>query len=696
MSAEAAIPAKLRWRDVRERLGGERLWPLGTLFGVLAIDQFDIAAFGLLSPEIVASFHASATVVGVIYAPQLVLSLFLPFIFGYIGDHARRTHVVTICVALWAVCSFATGLSPSIALLLVFRLISGVSTGTAVVNSSLLADYYPTRVRGFAYAIYGAGSSIGTGIGTLVAGALAQAFSWRAAFIVLALPSLVVLLGSLRLREPVRGRWEALEAGALSYTPQENKLGPIRAARVLLKTPTVKRLCWATAVLFAGTVSAGVAGSFYYSAVFGVGPFLRGVFTTIALPVAVVVGLVAGGLGQRWLAEGNATRVVDLAAACFVAGAGSLTLLAFAPDVGVAVLATVAATAAAALAAVPLSLLIAAVVPGYLRSEGFGLFGFFQFALTPITLVLSLDLGTHDGYRVAVLSAAPLYALGGAIAWTARRCAGRDRQRALDVTLAETRAKERREAGETPPLLDVHNLSAGYGSVQVLFGVNFSVAPGETVALLGTNGAGKSTLVRVIAGLLAPSSGAVFLDGQDVTGLDAEVLAERGIVMVPGGRGVFPGLSVSRNLDLGCYLHWREPGYLEQARREAIERFPRLGERLRQPAGTLSGGEQQMLTLAQALMNRPRVLLIDELSLGLAPVVIAELMAALRDIQSSELGIVIIEQSLNIALQLASRAYFLEKGEVRYEGSTAELATRTDIVRSIFLEGAASAAAHAR
>ncbi|HET7568146.1 MAG TPA: ATP-binding cassette domain-containing protein, partial [Gaiellaceae bacterium] len=190
-----------------------------------------------------------------------------------------------------------------------------------------------------------------------------------------------------------------------------------------------------------------------------------------------------------------------------------------------------------------------------------------------------------------------------------------------------------------------------------------------------------------ISGLIAPTNGIVLLDGDDVTSLEAELVAHKGLVLMPGGRGVFPGLTVERNLDVGAFLHWSDREWVDAARRDVIELFPRLGERLKQPAGLLSGGEQQMLALAQALMSKPTLLAIDELSLGLAPRMVAELLEAIRKINARGVPILLVEQSVNVAMALADRAYFMEKGEVRFEGPTRELVGRTDLLRSIFFEG---------
>lgn len=237
------------------------------------------------------------------------------------------------------------------------------------------------------------------------------------------------------------------------------------------------------------------------------------------------------------------------------------------------------------------------------------------------------------------------------------------------------------------PILSCRALDVGYGAVQVLFGVDFEVAEGELVALLGTNGAGKSTLLKAVAGLVTPMAGTVEFAGSNVTGRSAESLARAGMALMPGGRGVFPGLSVDDHLRLAGWLYRGDRDRLAAARAEVLELFPLLAVRLDQPAANLSGGEQQMLALAQTLMGRPRLLLVDELSLGLAPAVVAHLLDVLRDVHRSGVTVVVVEQSVNVALALAERAVFMEKGEVRFSGPTDELLDRPDLLRSVFIPG---------
>ena len=242
-------------------------------------------------------------------------------------------------------------------------------------------------------------------------------------------------------------------------------------------------------------------------------------------------------------------------------------------------------------------------------------------------------------------------------------------------------------AGPHEPLLQVDDVSFAYGKLQVLFGITVAVHRGEALALLGTNGAGKSTLLRVVAGLEVPSQGTVTLDGKDITGVPAEALATEGIVLIPGGRAVFTDMTVDENLQMQALTVRKRRDWLQERRELVLDTFPRLAERLDQQAGSLSGGEQQQLALARALLLDPKVLCVDELSLGLAPVIVGELLEIVRRIHQSGVTVVLVEQSLNIACELCERAVFLEKGEVRFEGRTVDLLERDDIARAVFLGG---------
>ena len=238
-------------------------------------------------------------------------------------------------------------------------------------------------------------------------------------------------------------------------------------------------------------------------------------------------------------------------------------------------------------------------------------------------------------------------------------------------------------------LLTVRDLDVAYEGVQVLFGVDLDVGRGEIVALLGTNGSGKSTLLRTISGLLSPSRGTIVFDGVDTTHAAPEQIVARGIVQAPGGQGVFPSLRVDDNLHLAGWLA-DDAAAATVATHDALDVFPALADSSTRAAGNLSGGEQQMLTLAMALITRPRLLLVDEMSLGLSPALVTRLRELLAELRDAGTTIVVVEQSVDLALGVADRAYFLEKGEVRFAGPAQELLDHPELVRAVFL-GPASA-----
>jgi ABC-type branched-subunit amino acid transport system ATPase component len=278
----------------------------------------------------------------------------------------------------------------------------------------------------------------------------------------------------------------------------------------------------------------------------------------------------------------------------------------------------------------------------------------------------------------------PASILGGLLLMNGSRFIRNDLSLVVEELLEEQEEhRKRTELGEAVPVLQVANADFSYGAVQVLFDVNFEVRRGEVLALLGTNGAGKSTILRVVSGLGVPERGVVRLNGRNVTYVAPETRARLGIVQLPGGRGVFPGMSVEQNLAISARLMGRSQR--EDERVDAVlALFPELRERPRALARNLSGGQQQMLALARVLIHEPEILLIDELSLGLAPVVVQRLLAVVAELKARGQTMLIVEQSLNVALAIADRAIFLEKGQIRFEGPARDLLERDDLVRAVF------------
>jgi ABC-type branched-subunit amino acid transport system ATPase component len=263
----------------------------------------------------------------------------------------------------------------------------------------------------------------------------------------------------------------------------------------------------------------------------------------------------------------------------------------------------------------------------------------------------------------------------------------RDISLVVEELLNEQEEERRAQANpDQVPVLQVQGLNVSYGNLQVLFDVDIEVKRGETLALLGTNGAGKSTALKAVSGLHMPDRGVVRMNGRDITLVDPEYRVSLGMVQVPGGEALFTGQTVGENLEVWSWLIEDE-----QLRSERMERvfaiFPQLSDRLNDKAGSLSGGQQQMLALSKAVLLEPELLLIDELSLGLAPVVVQDLLKVVEQLKDLGITMVIVEQSVNVALSIADRAIFMERGRVQFQGPAQELLERDDLLRAVFLSG---------
>ena len=421
---------------------------------------------------------------------------------------------------------------------------------------------------------------------------------------------------------------------------------------------------------------------------FHLGAGARGVVGTLA-NLGGVIGVIAGGtFGDRLFRrspEGSMRLTVWLVAAFGV-------LLAAAVYMPNPVLYTVfsgLATGAAFCAFVPISTLVAAVTPYRLRSLGFATVGLYIALFRGIGgAVVVGQLATAFGDRFALaVAAVPASALGAILIARGTRHLRPDMAAAAADIIEEADELARVAAGGTVPVLQVRGLDFSYGALQVLFDVDLDVWPGEVLALLGTNGAGKSTLLRAISGLGAPDRGVIRLQGRTLTFAEPTERVRAGIVQVPGDGAVFPSVSVADNLRAGAYRFISDRKRLHARIEEVVDLFPALGDRMGQQAGTLSGGEQQMLGLAMAMLLDPSMLLIDELSLGLAPIVVQELLGVIERLKERGTTMVIVEQSINVALAVADRAVFMEKGRVRFEGRAADLLERNDLVRAVFFGG---------
>lgn len=234
-------------------------------------------------------------------------------------------------------------------------------------------------------------------------------------------------------------------------------------------------------------------------------------------------------------------------------------------------------------------------------------------------------------------------------------------------------------------MLEVKNLSVHYGMIQAVRNVNFKVNEGEIVSLIGANGAGKSTILKTLSGIIHPSEGEIVYLGENIASTSAKKIVEKGLVQVPEGRHVFPGLTVKENLELGAFLR-KDKEEIQKDMEAVFERFPILKERKDQDAQTLSGGEQQMLAMGRALMSRPKLLLLDEPSMGLAPIFIREIFKIIQEIQKTGTTVLLIEQNAKMALSISNRAYVLETGSVVLSGTGQEL-LESDEIQKAYLGG---------
>jgi ABC-type branched-subunit amino acid transport system ATPase component len=498
-------------------------------------------------------------------------------------------------------------------------------------------------------------------------------------------------LAATRLRDPGSGCFEAAAVNRLTEgtdAPAEPAPAFSEALRRTLAVPGFRLLLVIWAVV--GVLSFPLVSfiGFLFDERYDTGPGGR-LALVAAGGLAALVALVAfGRRGDDLLGRDPAVVVRVVGGGLAVAAAG-LVLTAVAPGRVPAAIGAVGVSAAVAVVLAALDVLTVTVVEPRLRVMASALAGVFLAGVGTVSGVLLLGgLDRRFGVRLAVAALALPALLGAVLARRAAVVVPEDLDRLAERELARGRLRAGLARGDRFPLLSCDSVDFAYGPLQVLFDVTFTVDEGEMVALLGTNGAGKSTLLRVISGLGFPRRGSVSHLGQDITYLDAERRVGLGITQISGGHAVFGPLDIVENLRVYGYTIGRSRRRIEEGIEAAFDAFPQLAERRHNPASTLSGGEQQMLGLSKALLLEPRLLLIDELSLGLAPVVVGQLLGMVERINASGTAVVLVEQSVNVALSIVSHAYFMEKGEIRFDGAARDLLERRDLLRSVFLEGA--------
>ena len=662
------------------------------ILGLLNLtDEFERAALQVLAPDIQSSLGISDALLGALAGLGGLMFILGAVPLGYLADRMRRTALVSVCSLVFAAFAFATGLVRSGWQLAITRVMTGIGkSNTLPVHNSILADAYPIAGRARVFAIHNLANPVGLLIGPVLAGAVASLAGgdagWRWAFVVLAVPMVVLGLVAAGLPEPARGRHEQLAVlGAL--TSAEERPIPLAAAFSRLRR---------IRTFYFFLLGLGVLGFALFSVPLFLNLFLEETYDLDALERGIVVSLTyAGGLagaplggvlGDRFFRRSPPSAVRLIAGA--VAGYGVLfTAGLYMPSIAMLTIVIGIGVGLSQLAFVTANSVNAAVIPYRLRAQGFAMVGLYLFVVGSFFgSIITGGLSDTFGERTALAIVVPSSSIVGAalIAYGARFIR-RDLSLVVEELREEQNEQKRIASGAEIPMLQIRNLDVSYGNVQVLFGADLDVYRGEVLALLGTNGAGKSTLLRAVSGLLLADRGVVRLEGKTITYQDAESRVGMGIVQVPGGRAIFPSLTVRENLIAGTHRFVPNRRVMDERIERSLGLFHVLGDRIDQPAGTLSGGEQQMLAIAKALLLDPKILLLDELTLGLAPVVVQDIIRTVEGLKEQGITMVIVEQSVNVALSIADRAVFMEKGRIRFEGPAADLLDRHDLIRAVFL-----------
>lgn len=688
------------WATLRTH--GVGVYSLAALGMLVIVDQFQGTAFSILGPEISRGLGVSRSVVALlVLISTLALALSALPIAALVEKHPRRALVAKATGIGWSVATLFTCFATGPLYMGTMLTLDGATSGSVqAVHQPLLMDVYPTGVRGRVISVYQAFTEAGGILSPLAVALLAGPldFTWRGVFLVMGGCSVLVALGGLRLRDPGFGRSDAARLRAAvrgesgtdmpSADPDEYRLRFFEIARRLLMIPTVRRVLLSYAILGMLEVPLNTYFVFYLEERWGLSASQRALFFAL-LPLFSISAVVGLARVNERLFHSDLSRLFRLGAILQIAAIALIAVALFAPTFWMLVFGFGLATAALAALFPALQTGFLSVVRPQMRPHASALAGIFTVGVGGFAGLLVLSgLDTEWGISGAILGVCVPGFISALVLRSVSRTVNGDLDRTVDEIVEEEELQLMSQRHVRLPMLACRRIDFAYDRLQVLFNVDFTVDDGEMVALLGTNGAGKSTLLRVISGLGLPSRGSVRFRGGDITYLDADRRVRLGITQIPGGRAVYGPLTVVENLRVQGFALGRNRREVDLGIDRALGAFPRLAERRNVPAATLSGGEQQMLGLAKALVMRPRLFLIDELSLGLAPRVVAELLAMVRRINEQGTAIVLVEQSVNVALSLVERAYFMEKGEIRFSGAAQDLLLRTDLLRSVFLEGA--------
>ncbi|MGH2812130.1 MAG: MFS transporter, partial [Actinomycetota bacterium] len=553
---------------------------------------------------------------------------------------------------------------------------------------SLQADYYPPESRGKVFALRGVAIRAILLAAPLTIALLATAtdLSWRLPYLIFG-PMIILggILTMILLREPIRGYMERKAMGApeeVARIPEEPpSIG--EAWRTVWSVRTLRRLFIADIPTNAGDIVYGIFIVAFLFQEYQLDIRERAYLSTAVVAFALPIGFLSGGFVDVLLRR-RPHRVLVFSGLLAVGGSFAVLAISQKPPLLVLVALLMVFGGFTALLGPARSVLFVQILPAHVRTMGVAVR---LLAAIPATIIWPPLVGpllNLYGVQGAIAATFPFFLIGAIIELSAAGLFERDMRAAVASQIASDEWRRAKEEGRGK-LLVCREVDVEYDGVQVLFGVDFDVEEGEIIGLLGTNGAGKSTLLRAISGTQEASLGAIVFDGRDITHMPPHEIASRGVIHMPGGRGVFPGLTVRDNILLGTWIG--DPKEEKKRLEEVYQIFPVLKERHNQLAGSLSGGEQQMVSLAQALLGKPRLLMIDELSLGLSPAVVQQLVEVIRKIHESGVTVILVEQSVNVALTLAERCIFMEKGEVRFFGDTRELLRRPDILRAVYVKG---------
>jgi ABC-type branched-subunit amino acid transport system ATPase component/sugar phosphate permease len=657
------------------------------------------------------SFHIHDAALGAVTFVASVAQLLWAVPLALWADRGSRKVVAAVCLLVFSIVAPFMGLAPNVWWFVFLYLIASVGSGVNnTVHNSYLADQYETEGRGRVFSWHNLADPLSQTVGILIFGHIVSATgSWRWGTVI-ALAGIPIALLLFTLPEPAKGANEShhiLQASGMDVQSQQEEAPRVLLGSAVTRLLRVKSLYYelvAVAVLGFAGVAAPLFGNLYFvrhwhivnagtrSDIYSI----IGLAAFLGLPMAYV-------LGDRYFRKAPQRPLVIAAIGIVLYGglyvlslympsAAGITVFGWhLPAVTWVVVLQFLATAAVSPIAICIFLTLAATAPPEMRTICFAMFGVYSLVFGGFAGAVILG-AVSDATNVttALTFIFPVCALGGVMLVLGARHVRRDITLVIEDVLERFAEGKRRQAGGDIPALQVHNLDFFYGTNQVLFDLDLEVAQGETLALLGTNGAGKSTLLRAVSGLDHPHRGVIRLFGVTSTYLEPEQIIDQGVALLVGGKMTFPGLSVRDNLKVGGFTFRRDGRRSKAALAEALAAFPELEARMDQPAGTLSGGEQQMLALARVMMTGPRLLLIDELALGLAPQTVDRLLAIVRRVNAAGTTVILVEQSVNRAMSLAPRAVFLERGEIRFDGPTADLLARDDLLRPVFL-GTASA-----